>query len=108
MSHASADCRKFKQFVVDYNICRETDIYELDDCPKIAEFHSTICKVTSRIRAGAMATPIEKYAVIVLVTGRGVVKDGVLMYALNEFDESTTFYRLIAIEEILKTISIQL
>ena len=60
--------------------------------PKISKFYDTMRQVISRVKEGMRAEIPESYAVIVLIAGRGIVKDGTLMYALNEFDESTQFY----------------
>ena len=108
MSQTTADCRQFKQFVIDYNIANEEDVYSLVHSPKISKFYDTMRQVISRVKEGMRADIPESYAVIVLIAGRGIVKDGTLMYALNEFDESTQFYWLVAIEEILKMMSVQL
>ena len=49
-------------------------------------------RVIARVKEGMRAEIPESYAVIVLVAGRGIVKEGTLMYVLNEFDESSQFY----------------
>ena len=78
--------------MIDYNIANEEDVYTLVHGPKISKFYDTMRQVVSRVKEGMRADTPEAYAVIVLIAGRGVVKDGSLMYVLNEFDESTQFY----------------
>ena len=92
MSQTTADCLQFKQFIIDYNIANEEDVYRLVHDPKISKFYNTMRQVISRVKEGMRAETPEAFAVIVLIAGRGVVKDGTLMYALNEFDETTQFY----------------
>ena len=103
-----SECWEFKTLLEEYNIVNEHDIYDLDHSPTLDQVHNVLHTVLKRIRKGDEAESRETYAVLFLIAGRAVIKDGATMYVLNEYDEKNQFYRLLEIEELLKQMSIQL
>ena len=62
------------------------------------EFQNTLNKITRRIKG----QPEEQFLVILLFAGHGILKQGVQNIVLNEFNPKDGFYKMHAIEGVVR------
>ena len=67
-----------------------------------AKVGEKFAELTKRLREGKRKQPIEKFLIIFLFAGHGILKDGLQALLFNEYDEKTGFYRLLTAEAKLR------
>ena len=94
---AKQDCIDLEQCLRKYQIEDEEDIYRINE-PTMKEFQNTLNKITKRIKS----QPEEQFLVILLFAGHGILKQGVQNIVLNEFNPKDGFYKMHAIEGVIR------
>ena len=104
MPQANNDCTNLREFLWNYNIVSEENIYRLDGSDK-EQMIMMFGEIKERLQAGMKVTPRENYTLIVTIAGNNIVIKGENWYVLNSFDEKTAYYEKITIELLLRDIA---
>ena len=89
-----------------YGITDDQNVYNLAN-PSGKVCQQVMTELDERLRVGGEMTPQKRFLVIFMFTGQGVVKESMTEMVLNEFDESTQFYRLFRAESLIREMSEQ-
>ena len=95
------DCKIFKECLLKYEFM-EHEILDLSNDPDLKTVTKVIGDLSTKIRKGKRARPVENYLIIFLFAGHGILKDGVQHLLYNEYDTKTQFYKLFAAEKKLR------
>ena len=89
-----------------YKVNAETDkVFELDDDPSYDQVMEVFSKIIRDVDKGKKVSPQEHVAVIFLFAGHGILKDGCQAMVMNEYDPDTKFYKLLRIEDKIRSLS---
>ena len=69
------------------------------------QVNSVFRAIKRKLVEGNNANPKEKYLVILLFAGHGILKDGQQTLVLNEFDSGSGFYKLFKAEDTIRKLS---
>lgn len=93
-----SDCEKLKGVFSRYGFNKPDHIYDLKN-PTFKD----IQKVRMQIMKHINADPKQKVAVFYVLAGHGMQEGGKQNMVLNEYDETTGFYKFWAVEAIIRT-----
>ena len=89
-----------------YKVDMERDIvYNLKNDPSEEEFLEVYGSIVHMLEKAKKARPMENIVIIFLFAGHGILKDGCQTLVLNEFDPNTKFYKLLTVEDKIRTLS---
>ena len=95
------DCYQLLEGLKKYSI-KKRDVINLGHNPTGADVTDALAKISKRLREGKKKRPVEKFLLVCLFAGHGILKDGMQSMLLNEYDENTGFYRLLCAEAKLR------
>ena len=88
-----------------YSISQADLEFRLDNVPNQEGVLKVLNTIQDILEEGKDSEPKVNYLVIFIVTGRGILKDGMGQVVLNEFNSATCFYHLVEIEKYIRETS---
>ena len=92
----------FKECLLEHHIQAE-NVYGTGDEPSSKEYNKILQEISARLRAGKRKEPMERFLIIFLFVGHGVMKDGMHSMLYNEFDLKTRYYKMFRAEEKIRS-----
>ena len=84
------DCDNFKECLKKYQIKGE-DVIDLRN-PSSKKVEEVMKQLSKRMREGKNKTPTERYFIIFLFAGHGILEEGTQILLYNEYNKKTGFY----------------
>ena len=96
------DCKELLQCLSKYGF-KKRNVFNLSKDPTRRDVEYSLIAISSMLRAGKKKKPLDKFLVIFLFAGHGLMVEGQQNLLYNEFDNREKFYRLLRAEAKLRT-----
>ena len=92
--NCKSDIVKIKNKIKKYGYCTKENLFKLTGKPQYSDVTKAKKKITERLRL----KPDKKHSIIVVTAGHGMIFNGSQALLLNQFEKSTQFYKMWAVE----------
>ena len=81
---------------------KKESIDDLSEDPTSREVDKVFNRISKKLKDGKKKQPMEKYLILFLFAGHGLLKQGMQEMVYNEFDNNTKFYKMYKAEKKLR------